>query len=83
MADLIKEEKLSGVTGGLRNTDKLEAYIRKCKKDGKDINEILRQVMFQPMCEEFLYPVYEDGEVVGLTGAGDLYEYTQNYYNSI
>ena len=39
--------------------------------------------MIQPMCTEYLHPIYENDEIVGLDGAEDLWEFTEEYYNSL
>lgn len=83
MPNKVTDTQLGGITGGLRNVEKLKDYIRRCKAEGKTLNEIRSKVMIQPMCIEYLHPIYEDDEIVGLDGAGDLWEFTEEYYNSL
>ena len=83
MAEMLNEEKLTGVTGGLRNIDKLTEYIRSNKALGKMLNEILSKVVVQPLCDDFLEPVYENGELVAMRGVGDLFEFVETYYDKL
>ena len=47
------------------------------------LNEILSKVVVQPLCDDFLEPVYENGELVAMRGVGDLFEFVETYYDKL
>ena len=80
----INDEEMNKVSGGLRNVDKLEEFIRTSKENGMSLGEVQRIALCQPACEDYLYPIYDEtGKLAGLQGMGDLYEFTIEYYNSL
>ncbi len=84
MVQKLTDDAVAAVSGGLRNVDKLEEYIREQKRLGKELYDIYWVVLTQPGCYEYLYLIHdENGKIIGCEGAGDLYEYTTEYYNSL
>ncbi len=80
----ISDEEMNRVSGGLRNVDKLEEFIRTSKEKGMSLYEVQRIALVQPAIEDYLYPIYDDnGKLVAMEGADVLYEYTIEYYNSL
>ena len=80
----INDEEMNKVSGGLRNVDKLEEFIRTSKEKGMTLDQVQRIALCQPACEDYLYPIYDEtGKLVGLEGADVLYEYSIEYYNSL
>ena len=45
MSNKVTDTQLGEITGGLRNVEKLKDYIRRCKAEGKTLNEIRSTVM--------------------------------------
>ena len=80
----INDEEMTKVSGGLRNVDKLEEFIRTGKEKGMSLGEVQRVVLCLPACADYLYPVHDEtGKLVALEGAGELYEHTIAYYSSL
>ncbi len=80
----INDEEMTKVSGGLRNVDKLEEFIRTSKEKGMSLGEVQRIALCLPACADYLYPFYDEtGKMAGLEGADVLYEYTIEYYNSL
>ena len=67
-------EKLANVTGGqLINIDALEAYIKKQKEDGNNLNRIIGVLLREPTIHNYTNDLDIDGVIV----------HTTNYYNSL
>ena len=79
----IEDSSLEEVAGGINNKEKLMAYIREQKTEGKDVEQILRVVMCQPANLDYLDVTYdENGKPVYATGVCELMEFTREYYDS-